>query len=72
VQLGKDLSIETLAEGIEQQGELSMLQEERCDSGQGFLYARPLDAVATGIFLQTWADGSAPPLARDRKAVGAR
>ena len=72
VQLGKDLSIETLAEGIEQQGELSMLQEERCDSGQGFLYARPLDAVATGIFLQTWAEGSAPPLARDQKAVGAR
>jgi EAL domain-containing protein (putative c-di-GMP-specific phosphodiesterase class I) len=36
VQLGKALSIETLAEGIEQEQELLMLQEERCDSGQGF------------------------------------
>ena len=45
VQLGKALSIETLAEGIEQPHELSLLQGERCDSGQGFLFARPLDAV---------------------------
>jgi len=55
VQLGKALSIETLAEGIEQQQELSMLQDEQCDSGQGFLYARPLDVVAAEAFLQAWA-----------------
>jgi diguanylate cyclase (GGDEF)-like protein len=60
VQLGKDLSIETLAEGIEQDQELSVLQEEHCDSGQGFLYARPLDARAAETFLQTWAGGAAP------------
>jgi len=47
VQLGKALSIGTLAEGIEQQRELSLLQAEDCDSGQGFLYARPLDIDAT-------------------------
>jgi diguanylate cyclase (GGDEF)-like protein len=52
VQLGKALSIETLAEGIEQQQELSLLQEERCDSGQGFLFARPLDAAAAEAFVQ--------------------
>jgi len=51
VQLGKALSIETLAEGIEHQRELSLLQDEQCDSGQGFLYARPLDAEATEKFL---------------------
>ncbi len=51
MQLGKALSIETLAEGIEQPQELSMLQHERCDSGQGFLYARPLDAAAAETFL---------------------
>ena len=55
VQLGKALSIETLAEGIEQPHELSLLQGERCDSGQGFLFARPLDAVDTEAFLQQWA-----------------
>lgn len=60
VQLGKDLSIETLAEGIEQDQELSVLQEEHCDSGQGFLYAHPLDARAAETFLQTWAGSAAP------------
>jgi diguanylate cyclase (GGDEF)-like protein len=55
VQLGKTLSIETLAEGIEQTHELTLLQGERCDSGQGFLFARPLDAADTESFLQQWA-----------------
>ncbi len=51
VQLGKALSIETLAEGIEQTQELTMLRDEQCDSGQGFLYSRPLDATACQAFL---------------------
>ncbi len=55
VQLGKALSIETLAEGIEQAHELSLLQGERCDSGQGFLFARPLAAADTAEFLRNWA-----------------
>jgi diguanylate cyclase (GGDEF)-like protein len=57
VQLGKALSIETFAEGIEQQEELSLLKDEHCDSGQGFLFAHPLDVAATEAFLQkSWAD----------------
>jgi diguanylate cyclase (GGDEF)-like protein len=52
VQLGKSLSIETFAEGIEQEQELSLLQGEDCDSGQGFLFARPLDVAATEAFLK--------------------
>ena len=55
VQLGKALSIETFAEGIEQQQDLALLQDENCDTGQGFLFARPLDAEATEAFLQEWA-----------------
>ena len=58
VQLGKALSIETLAEGIEHQRELSLLQDEQCDSGQGFLYARPLDAAATEAFLRECAENA--------------
>ena len=54
VQLGKSLSIETFAEGIEQQQELSLLRGENCDSGQGFLFARPLDVAATEAFLHDW------------------
>ena len=59
VQLGKALSIETIAEGIEQPNELSMLQEESCDGGQGFLFARPLDAQAAEEFLRQWATNTA-------------
>jgi diguanylate cyclase (GGDEF)-like protein len=54
VQLGKALSIETLAEGIEQRQELSILQEAECSMGQGFLYARPMDAAAAEAFLCNW------------------
>jgi len=63
VQLGKALSIETLAEGIEHQRELSFLQDEQCDLGQGFLYARPLDVADTEAFLRNWAENSTPALA---------
>lgn len=43
VQLGKALKLETLAEGIEERGQLTKLQAEQCDSGQGYLLARPLE-----------------------------
>jgi diguanylate cyclase (GGDEF)-like protein len=69
VQLGKALSIETLAEGIEHQQELSLLQDEQCDSGQGFLYARPLDAEATEAFLRDAASNPTPaPAQTPRRA----
>ena len=61
VQLGKSLSIETFAEGIEQEQELSLLRGEDCDSGQGFLFARPLDVAATEKFLQSWAQENTTP-----------
>jgi diguanylate cyclase (GGDEF)-like protein len=54
VQLGKALAIETLAEGIERPHELSLIRDEHCDRGQGFLFARPLEAAAVEIFLREW------------------
>ena len=59
MQLGKALSIETFAEGIEQQHELSLLRDEDCDSGQGFLFARPLDSAAIEEFFERSGDTSA-------------
>ncbi|MFN2538790.1 MAG: putative bifunctional diguanylate cyclase/phosphodiesterase, partial [Mycobacteriales bacterium] len=46
VQLGKTLGLETYAEGIEERGQLEQLQGEACDSGQGFLFARPMSLEA--------------------------
>ncbi len=60
VQLGKALSIETLAEGIEHEDELSLLQSEHCDSGQGFLFARPLEAPDAEAFLYAWESRRTP------------
>jgi EAL domain-containing protein (putative c-di-GMP-specific phosphodiesterase class I) len=60
VQLGSALSIETLAEGIEQEQQLSFLRNEHCDSGQGFLLARPLGADAVEAFLREFSMGVAP------------
>jgi diguanylate cyclase (GGDEF)-like protein len=51
VQLGKTLGLETLAEGIEESAQYSQLEREQCDSGQGYLYARPLEADAVEAFL---------------------
>ncbi len=64
VQLGKALSIETFAEGIEQQQELTLLRDEDCDSGQGFLFARPLDVADTEAFLRSCAENATPALAQ--------
>jgi diguanylate cyclase (GGDEF)-like protein len=64
VQLGKALSIQTFAEGIEQQQELSLLKDEHCDSGQGFLFAKPLDPADTETFLQKCAENITPALAQ--------
>jgi diguanylate cyclase (GGDEF)-like protein len=44
LQLGKALHLETLAEGIEEAGQLAQLLAENCDIGQGYLFARPLPA----------------------------
>jgi EAL domain-containing protein (putative c-di-GMP-specific phosphodiesterase class I) len=51
VQLGKSLGLETLAEGIEETDQYSQLEQEECDSGQGYLFARPLEAGAVKEFL---------------------
>jgi diguanylate cyclase (GGDEF)-like protein len=42
IQLGKALKLETLAEGIEEAGQLAQLQGEQCDVGQGYFFARPV------------------------------
>ena len=53
VQLGKVLGIETFAEGIEERHQLDQLRAEECDSGQGFLFARPLEVDDVVPFLET-------------------
>ncbi len=51
IQLGKALGMETLAEGIEHSHQYAQLKDLACDSGQGFLMARPLESEAIEKFL---------------------
>jgi len=50
-QLGKALGLVTVAEGIEDEIQLSRLRMEGCDAGQGFYYARPLEAQDAERFM---------------------
>jgi diguanylate cyclase (GGDEF)-like protein/PAS domain S-box-containing protein len=46
LRLGETLRLETVAEGIEETSQLAALRDLGADLGQGYLFARPLDAVA--------------------------
>jgi len=52
IALGKSLSMKVLAEGIESEAQRTFLAREGCDSGQGFLMARPMDAAAVTEFMR--------------------
>jgi diguanylate cyclase (GGDEF)-like protein len=56
VQLGKALSIETTAEGIERPQDLSLIKSKDCDNGQGFLFTRPLSAHDADSFFSQWSE----------------
>jgi diguanylate cyclase (GGDEF)-like protein len=43
VQLGRDLGLKTLAEGVETTAQMDHLRDEDVSEAQGFLFARPLD-----------------------------
>jgi Amt family ammonium transporter len=43
VQLARNLGQRVVAEGVETDGQLALLQNLGCDLGQGFLISRPLD-----------------------------
>jgi diguanylate cyclase (GGDEF)-like protein/PAS domain S-box-containing protein len=51
VQMASTLSLATIAEGIEAADQLDELRSAGCRTGQGYLFARPLEADALEAFL---------------------
>jgi diguanylate cyclase (GGDEF)-like protein/PAS domain S-box-containing protein len=51
VALGSTLSLEVVAEGIELPEQWKTLRELGCELGQGFYFARPMDAESARVFL---------------------
>jgi EAL domain-containing protein (putative c-di-GMP-specific phosphodiesterase class I) len=62
VQVGRDLGMQVVAEGIEQPRQLAELREMGCGYGQGFLVARPMAAPGVESLIKTGVaePGSAP------------
>lgn len=61
VNLGRDLSLEVVAEGVENAELAGLLLEAQCHYGQGFGYAPALPAQEAEVYLaESLADGSAP------------
>ena len=54
VAMARQLNLHTVAEGIEEQGELEVMREIGCDAGQGYLFQRPVPAEAFEMFLKDW------------------
>ena len=65
VNLGRDLSLEVVAEGVENAELAGLLLEASCHYGQGFGYAPALPAQEAEVYLnESLADGTAPIKAR--------
>lgn len=61
VNLGRDLSLEVVAEGVENAELAGLLLDAQCHYGQGFGYAPALPAQEAEVYLaESLADGSAP------------
>jgi len=54
VALAHSLGLPVIAEGIEHSAQLRRLRALGCEYGQGYLFSRPLSAVAAGSLLRRW------------------
>ncbi|MEU7904528.1 bifunctional diguanylate cyclase/phosphodiesterase [Actinoplanes sp. NPDC049118] len=58
VQLGQSLGMTTVAEGIEEYGQLAALRDMGCTFAQGFYFSRPVPAGEAGRLLPQGADAA--------------
>jgi len=70
VQVGRELGLRVIAEGIEQPRELSALREMGCDYGQGFLMARPMAASGVEALMRTAEIGTAQMKTAEIRTAG--
>lgn len=54
LELARQLNLESVAEGVENASDLSMLRQLGCDSVQGYLIARPMPADELGAWIEKW------------------
>ena len=71
VQVGRDLGMQVVAEGIEQPRQLAELREMGCGYGQGFLVARPMAAPGVEALIRTGCRARRPRRCVPRPGVAA-
>jgi len=54
IQLAHGLGMDVVAEGVETSASLDLLRQANCDTGQGFLFAKPMPAAAFAAFVSQW------------------
>jgi EAL domain-containing protein (putative c-di-GMP-specific phosphodiesterase class I) len=59
VTLARNLGLQTVAEGVENEEQLALLRAAGCDRIQGFLFSRPLSALEAARLLETGASSEA-------------
>jgi diguanylate cyclase (GGDEF)-like protein len=62
IRMGRQLNLEIVAEGVEDEHQLRLLQRMRCQNAQGFLFSRPQDEATTTATLREWALHGRPPV----------
>jgi EAL domain-containing protein (putative c-di-GMP-specific phosphodiesterase class I)/FixJ family two-component response regulator len=60
IEMGHELGMHIIAEGVETKEQLDFLQLKACDSAQGYFFSRPLPANEMAAWLHTYRAGLAP------------
>ena len=61
INLGLSLGMQVVAEGVEKQEQLNLLQLKGCDFVQGYIFAKPMEPARVAPFIAGFAPASAKP-----------
>ncbi len=72
VSLARGLGLAVVAEGVETEAQATMTREAGCEELQGYLFSRPLDAIAAEAYLHMQREASKVSGARKIGAARSR